>query len=387
MSGAEVVERVKELAPTIRDRAREAEALRRLPLETVKELKDIGIVRLLQPARYGGLEADPRYFYEACLAIGAACGSTGWVAGVVGVHPWQLALFPDQVQAEIWGDDPDTWVSSTYMPGGVLARTPGGFTLNGRWSFSSGCDHCGWVILGCVELKGEGEMPRMWNVVIPRSDYEIDDVWDTVGLRGTGSNDIVVKDLFVPDHRTLDLEAMFSWKSPGLEVNTGPLYKMPFAAMFANAITVAVIAMGEGMVAETIEYSKKRVSATWGKAIEDPYVLAAVGEAASDVAASRAQLLANIGEMYETVCAGKELSMDLRTRTRRDQVAGAQRTIAAIDACYDRAGAGAISMASPLQRLWKDAHTGRHHTIHSIEKSFAGWTLGAMGLPNTDRML
>lgn len=387
MNGADVVERVKELTPTIRGRAREAEDLRRIPIETVKDLRATGLVRLLQPARYGGLEEHPRHFYEACLAIAAACGSTGWVAGVVGVHPWQLALFPDQVQAEIWGDDPDTWVSSTYMPGGVLTRASGGFTLNGRWSFSSGCDHCSWVILGCMELQGEGEMPRMWNAVIPRSDYQIDDVWDTVGLRGTGSNDIVVKDLFVPEHRMLDLEAMFSWQSPGLEVNTGPLYRMPFAAMFANAITVSIVGMGEGIVAETLEYSKKRVSATWGKAIDDPYVLAAIGEAASDIAACRAQLLGNITEMYDTVCAGQELTMDLRYKVRRDQVAGSNRAINAIDACYDRAGAGAISMASPLQRLWKDAHTGRHHTVNSIEKSFAGWSLGAMGLPNTDRMI
>jgi 3-hydroxy-9,10-secoandrosta-1,3,5(10)-triene-9,17-dione monooxygenase len=387
MSEPEVLERVRELTPLLRERAAGAEKERRLPDQSVKELKDIGLMRLLQPKRYGGMEADPRVFYECLLAVAAACGSTGWVTGVVGVHPWQIALFDDRVQAEVWGDDPDTWVSSSYMPGGRMTPVDGGFTLNGRWSFSSGCDHCQWAILGVILDRGEGSNPEMWNVLIPSTDYRIEDVWQTMGLCGTGSNDIIVENLFVPEYRTIDLVKMFSWQSPGLEVNTSPLYRLPFATMFANAITGAIIGMAEGVLAENLEYTKARVSKSWGKATDDPYTVSALGRAACEVDACRMQLLRNIGDMYETAGRGQAITMDMRSRARRDQVQGTQRAIQAIDEIFDRSGAGTIMLSNPIQRLWRDAHAGRHHTVNSIDRSLHSYGMTVMGFNPTDVMI
>ena len=387
MSEVEVLERIRELTPLLRERAAATEDARRLPDESVKELKATGIVRLLQPKRFGGYEADPRLFYESLLAVAGACGSTGWVCGVVGVHPWQIALFPDKVQHEVWDDDADTWVSSSYMPGGRMTPTEGGYVLNGRWSFSSGCDHCQWVILGVMLDRGEGATPEMWNVLIPRSDYRIEDVWHTMGLCGTGSNDIIVEDLFVPAHRTIDLVKMFSWESPGLEVNTSPLYRLPFGTMFANAITGAIIGMAEGVLAENLEYTKARVSKSWGKASDDPYTVSALGRAASEVAACRQQLLRNIGDMYETALRGEPITMESRSTARRDQVQGTARAIAAIDDIFDRSGAGTISLANPIQRLWRDAHAGRHHTVNSVDRSLHSYGMTMMGFPPSDVMI
>ncbi len=387
MSEADVLDHIRDLAPLIRERAPEAEKERRLPDASVKELKDTGVMRLLQPKRYGGYEADPRLFYQCLLTVASSCGSTGWVTGVVGVHPWQIALFPDQVQAEVWGDDPDTWVSSSYMPGGRMTPTEGGFTLNGRWSFSSGCDHCQWAILGVILDHGDGNPPEMWNVLIPRSDYRIEDVWHTMGLCGTGSNDIVVEDLFVPAHRALNLVQMFSWESPGLDVNTSPLYRLPFATMFANAITGAIIGMAEGILAENLEYTKARVSKSWGKATEDPYTVSALGRAASEVDACRTHLLRNIGDMYDAASRGEAVTIEMRSRARRDQVQGTQRAISAIDEIFDRSGAGTIMLANPIQRLWRDAHAGRHHTVNSIDRSLHSYGMTVMGFNPTDVMI
>jgi 3-hydroxy-9,10-secoandrosta-1,3,5(10)-triene-9,17-dione monooxygenase len=387
MNEAQVLEAVRELTPLLRERAGDAEAARRLPEESVKELKATGLSRLLQPKRYGGIEADPRTFFECVMAVGSACGSTGWVSGVVGVHPWQIALFDDQAQQEIWGEDPDTWASSSYMPGGRMTAVPGGFQLNGRWSFSSGCDHCQWVILGCMLDRGEGAPPEMWNVLIPRGDYRIEDVWHVVGLCGTGSNDIIVEDLFVPEHRTINLVKMFSFESPGLALNTSPLYRLSFGSMFANAIAAAIIGMAEGVLAENIGYTKARVSKSWGKATDDPYTVAAIGRAASEVDACRIQLLRNIGDMYETATRGEPITIAMRSRTRRDQVQGCSRAIAAIDEIFDRSGAGTIMTANPIQRLWRDAHAGRHHTINSIDRSLHSYGMTAMGFNPSDVMI
>ncbi len=387
MSALDVLGNVRDLTPQIRERAGEAEQARRLPDQSVKDLKAAGVMRLLQPKRYGGYEADPRLFFEALLTIAAACGSTGWVTGVVGVHPWQIALFPDRVQAEVWGDDADTWTSSSYMPGGRMTPAPGGFTLDGRWSFSSGSDHCQWAILGVILDRGDGSAPQMWNVLIPRSDYRIEDVWHTVGLCGTGSNDIIVENLFVPEHRAIDLMKMFAWESPGLELNTSPLYRLPFGTMFSNAITGAIIGMAEGILAENIEYTKARVSKNWGKASDDPYTVAAIGRAASEIDACRTHLLRNIGEMYDTASRGEPITVEMRSRARRDQVQGSQRAITALDEIFDRSGAGTIMLSNPIQRLWRDAHAGRHHTVNSIDRSLHSYGMTALGFNPTDVMI
>ena len=387
MANEEVLEAVKALTPVLRERATEGEELRRLPDATVKEMKDTGFARLLQPRRYGGHEADPRSFFDAVLAMAGADGSAGWVSGVVGVHPWQIAHWDDKVQSEIWGDDPDTWVSSSYMPGGMLKPVDGGYRLSGRWSFSSGSDHCQWVILGTPVADSEGKVVGQRNTLLKRGEYVVEDVWDTVGLRGTGSNDIVVDDVFVPEYRTLDLVQMFTWTSPGLAVNTGPLYRLPFATLFAYAITGPIIGMAEGMLAETVEYTKQRVSKVWGKAVEDPYTIAAIGTAAREIEACRVLLFHRLGSMWDQVQAGQPLSMDERAAARRDQVLGSVRAVAAIDDIFDRSGAGAIMKANPMQRIWRDAHAARHHTVNSLERALFSYTNVLVGMNPTDPMV
>jgi 3-hydroxy-9,10-secoandrosta-1,3,5(10)-triene-9,17-dione monooxygenase len=386
-SDAEVLQRLHDLLPTLRERAAGAERDRRLPDETVRDLKAAGLARILQPKRYGGLEGDPAVFYDCVMTVASACGSTGWVCGVVGVHPWQIALFDDRVQQEVWGTDPDTWVSSSYMPGGRLTPAPDGFRLNGRWSFSSGSDHCEWAILGVMLDRGEGKGPEMWNVLIPRSDYRIEDTWHTMGLRGTGSNDVVVEDLFVPSYRAINLIDMFSWRSPGLAVSTGPLYRLSFGTMFSTAITAAIIGMAEGVLAEFVETTRARVSKSWGKASEDPHTLSALGRAASEIDACRMQLLGNVEAMHTTVQRGDHITLEDRSRARRDQVQGTARAVAAIDDLFDRSGAGVISDAHPMQRLWRDAHAGRHHTANSVDRSLQSYALQTLGQSPIDVLL
>lgn len=157
--GNEVLESVRALLPAIAERARNTDESRQVPEKTIRELVDAGVFRMLQPRRYGGLEGDPVDFYEVVRAISAVCCSTGWVASVLGVHPWQLGLFDRQAQDEVWGEDQDTLVSSAYAPVGRLTPVEGGYRLSGRWSFSSGCGHAAWALLGALGSSGRTAVP------------------------------------------------------------------------------------------------------------------------------------------------------------------------------------------------------------------------------------
>jgi 3-hydroxy-9,10-secoandrosta-1,3,5(10)-triene-9,17-dione monooxygenase len=382
----EVLGQVRDLLPDIRDRAPQGDANRRLPEATIKDLVATGLMRLLQPKRYGGLEGDPREFYESVMAIGTADGSAAWVAGVVGVHPWQIAGCDDRLQREIWGEDPDTLVSSTYMPAGVLTPVEGGYRLTGRWQYSSGSDHCQWVVLGTKIKQEDGSLTMGGPVWLPRQDYVIEDTWDTLGLRGTGSNDIIVDDVFVPAYRTLPV----TQQRPENFGNDGPLYALSFGNMFSTAITAPVLGLAQGMVDEALAFYATRESSAHGKALEkDPYTIAKIGEAAREVDACRLLLMRDFSEMYETVQAGGQVTMDQRIRTRRDQILGTARAVAAIDQLFDRAGAGVIASSHPMSRIFRDAHSARHHTANTpLEPSLFNYTVNAMGLgPGMDPLI
>jgi 3-hydroxy-9,10-secoandrosta-1,3,5(10)-triene-9,17-dione monooxygenase len=274
-----VIAAVTELLPAFRQRAQETEDARCVPAESVKALEETGFFRLLQPASAGGYEADPVTFLTAVRLIAGACGSTGWVASVVGVHPWQLALFPPQAQDDVWAAAPATRMSSSYAPTGRAKKVEGegevggGYQLDGRWSFSSGCDHATWVVLGGIVLDDEGKPVDFRTFLLPASDYTIDDVWDTVGLRGTGSNDIVVEGAFVPEHRSLSFTDVTRIACPDHRRNAGALYRIPFGSIFSCAITTPIIGMATGAYAAHVDYQRQRVRAAYvgQRSAEDPF--------------------------------------------------------------------------------------------------------------------
>ena len=262
-AGHEVIGGVRELLPVLRERAQETEDGRVVPADSIKSLEGTGFFRLLQPAAFGGFEADPLTFYTAVRLIASACGSTGWVASVLGVHPWHLGLFPAAAQQEVWGRDQATRSSSSYAPTGTAVTADGGHRVSGRWSFSSGCDHASWVFLGQIVTDAENRPVDFRTFLLPRSDYAIDDVWDTVGLRGTGSNDIVVDDVFVPEHRSLSFIDVSKLVVPGQELNHSAIYQLPYGSVFPYSISTPIIGMATGAYDAFVSHTRARVRAAY----------------------------------------------------------------------------------------------------------------------------
>jgi 3-hydroxy-9,10-secoandrosta-1,3,5(10)-triene-9,17-dione monooxygenase len=364
----DVASRIEQAGPELAELAWENERLGKLSARTVEIIRSAGVMRILQPIDHGGLGGTPAQFAEAVMTTARFDGSAGWVCGVVGVHPWEVALFSPKLGDDIWGQNRDTWIASPYTPTGIAEPVEGGYRLTGRWQFSSGTDHSDWVFLGALLGDGNGrpEMPpRAMHLILPRAEYEIiDDSWDVIGLLGTGSKDVVVKDIFIPEYRSVFHEDVASGAAAVRQGLENPIYKLPFSAIFPVGITSAIIGMAEGALEAHGAYQRDRVSAAGSKLRDDPYSAYFTGEAAAEIHASRAQLLSGINWAYEQVLAGNEISFEDRSKIRRNQIRCAWRATAAIDAIYARSGGNASRRTNSIQRFWRDAHVGLNHFIH-----------------------
>jgi len=384
-----LIQRARDLVPVLIDRVRMADELRRVPEVTIADFKTAGFFRMVQPRRFGGLEVDPGTFFEVQMTLASACPSSAWVMAVVGVHSWQLALFPERAQLDVWGNDHEALISSSYAPTGRIERADGGYRVSGRWSYSSGCDHCTWVFLGGFVPPPEPGLPaEMRTFLLPRSAYRIEDNWHVMGLKGTGSKDIVVDGAFVPEHRTHRLIDGFRRKSPGHEVNAAPLFRIPFGQIFVRAVTTSSLGITQGALDAFLGIARDRIAASDGtKASQDPMVQHACAEAEAVIDEGRLVLFRNMEELMEQARAGEDMPVDRRVKFRYDASRIVQRCVDAVDGLFAAAGGRALFQDHPVQRFFLDIHSARAHFASNPDKP--GRNLGGvhLGQKNTDLFL
>ncbi|MGH7933987.1 MAG: hypothetical protein ACREQN_12600 [Candidatus Binataceae bacterium] len=386
-----LIDRAKALAPVLRERAAETNQLRRLPDATWRDFIDTGIVRGLQPARWGGGELHPREFYSAIIEVAHAEGCAGWVAGIIGVHPWQTALYPRETQEEIWGADPTVMNSSSYAPTGTAERVHGGYRLSGRWSFSSGCDHCGWVNLGAIaggiEINGR-QLPDFRSYLLPRKDYRIDDNWQVAGLAGTGSKDIVVGNAFVPSHHSIShWDLAFGRPMPGWELNPAPLYRLPFAVVFINTLSAAVLGASAGFLDDWIESGRTRKGGLGLKVAEDPYSHKLVAEASYTIKSASLKFLNDCDEMMESACGGGSFTLERRAELRYNATRSAELASRAVERLFEAGGGHAIFLNHPLQRRYQDIKGMMHHAAMNANPAARLYGSAQLGVPILDMFL
>lgn len=386
MTPEEYLDRVRALLPAVKERVPRAEELRRLPEETFADFQEAGLFRCIQPKRWQGFELDPGTFYQAIVETSAVCASTGWILGVVGVHNWHLALFAPQAQEDVWGEDTDVQMSTSLAPTGKVERVAGGFRLSGRWSFSSGCDYCEWAALGGVAPPAEaGAPPDARMFLLPRRDYAIDDNWHVIGLCGTGSKDIVVTDAFVPDYRTHSYLDAFHLRNPGAVLNDGPLYKLPFGAIFPNSISAPAIGAAMGALAAFREQAQARINLRDGSRLaEDPIMQLRLAESAAEIDGAYNRMLGNMIEMMRLARAGQEIPLARRARYRWDSSKAVDWSLRAIDRLMEASGGRGIFLNNPVQRAWRDVHAIRAHAGNNPERAAAVFGRSEFGLPPTD---
>jgi 3-hydroxy-9,10-secoandrosta-1,3,5(10)-triene-9,17-dione monooxygenase len=380
---SELIERARQMVPALKARARQTTADHKIPDETIAEMQAAGFFRILQPKRWGGFEMHPNVFFEVQKLLAEGCMSTGWVYGVVGGHPYELALFHDEAQREVWGEDDSVLVASSYQPVGKVERAEGGFYLSGRWGFSSGADHCQWVLLGAmIPPLQEGDPPDMRTFLIPRKDYEIDYTWDTFGLQGTGSQDVVVARAFVPEYRTHKAIDGFLCQNPGQAENTAPLFRLPWAQLFLRLVSTAALGGTRAAIKAAIEIAQSRVSTNTGKAAKaDPILQSAIATAYAQLDEMEVVLRRNFDEAMAIVSDGGELSIERRQLYRFQSASVVRRCAALVDALLPLLGGRAIYMHSPIIQPWLDLNAARAHVANDPNNMAPDLVNGLMGIP------
>ena len=377
------------LLPALRERAHATAELGQLPPATLSAMQAAGFFRIMQPARYGGFELDPQVFFKVQMILAEACMSTAWVLGVVAIHNWQLGLFDDRAQADVWGEDDATLISSSYMPVGKVEHVDGGYKLSGHWGFSSGSKHCQWAFLGgIVPPKSKGEAPDYRTFLVPIEDYEIVENWNVSGLEGTGSHDIVVVDAFVPEYRTHRSVDGFKCNSPGNTVNDHYIFRLPFGQIFVRAVSSSSIGCLKGVVDNYIAVNKDRVGLSDGnKVATDPDAQMALADAVATVDECQTIMFRNFDAMVEAAISGVQSPMDDRIKMRFDAALVSRKCTAAINQMFIACGAQGIFRDHPLNRAWLDINAGRTHVANNPFKF--GRNLGGtmMGGQNSDFFL
>lgn len=357
----ELMARARALLPLIKSQVENNDLQRDVAPQVIAALKEAGLYKLFQPAAWGGYETDPRAFYEVQNIIAEACASTAWVFGVHSVQAFLLSMMDRQAQADVWGDDSNSLMSSSFQPVGKVQAVDGGYRISGRWTFSSGSSHAQWVLLGSlVPPTAEGKPPHMRLFLLPRADYEIIDTWHTIGLKGTGSNDIVVSDAFVPAYRTHQ-------PSPGIlptvtDTHLAPLYRLPWLYVFTSTVSNLAIGTARGALNAFLEIERVRVSSLTGKAgKEDPAVHSVAARLGAEIDAMDAMYKRHIERMFGHIHRGEEMSLPDGLMQRTQLTSVVRKLAAIVDEMLLLLGGRGIRLDSPLTRIWLDLCAARAH--------------------------
>ena len=379
---AELLKRAEALVPVLRERAGKAEELRRMPDETIEDLHRTGLFRILQPKRVGGSELPFRAIVELVATIGRGDGSTAWVLANLAAHHWLLGMWSPRAQDEIWGESPDNLIGSALIfPRGRAHRVDGGYRLSGRWPFSSGVDAAAWNLIGAIVQDPEAGTAEPRIFVLPARDYTIIDTWHVIGLGGTGSKDVAVDDVFVPEYRSIAVREITGGPNPGSAVNHSVLYQLPAISLFAFCIAGVSLGIAEGAIEYFVETMRTRTSYYTGRSLADFVTLQVhLAEATAMTDAARAVMLSDCDEAERVVADGGMPSLDQRARYRRDGAYAATLCTKAVDLLFAATGGGAIYARNPLQRAFRDVHAANAHYNLNWDINGAMYGRVALGL-------
>jgi 3-hydroxy-9,10-secoandrosta-1,3,5(10)-triene-9,17-dione monooxygenase len=377
----EAIARARALVPALRSRAAAAEAARAMSAETVADLHASGLIRTLQPKRWGGMEFDYVAYVDFPMELARGDASVGWNLANLQIHHWMLSLYDERAQEEVWGADPAMLIASGIaFPQGQGRRADGGFVVGGKWNFSSCVNIAEWNMLAVTVKDGDRAVDHRM-CLLHKSQYQVIDDWKVMGMRSTGSMTATAKDVFVPEYKALCMyDTRGGGTFPGARVNANPAYRVSANALLGHGIGACAVGNARAALELSVEAVKQRSTSYTGAKMRDfQAVQLRIGAAAAKIDAAQLILRNDCIEGQEL--AARKLVPDTlkKLAMKRNLALAVGLCTEAVDALHAMAGANGIYEAAPLERIFRDAHSLAGHFSFSFDAQASAWGLAALG--------
>jgi len=376
-SSEEISRRIAAIAPILAENAEACVRARSVVPASMQAMIEAGLFRIVQPAKVGGYELDLRIQYDAVTAVSQICPSSGWILMVMGAHHFCLGAWPEQAQQQVFGGKTDGLVSGTLAWQGKARQVDGGYRVDGRWQFCSGVDRSTWVILGCADAESGG--PGV-HVVVPRDQIVIDDTWYVLGMEGTGSKDVIAKDLFVPADMAVDTRELMKGSSPHTLCHRTNLFRVSADSILSGSVPAAILGSAKFALEKFIERTRERRAIVTGarKAEHGPTQLR-LAESMAEVQCAEllvrdaAELMGAVGQSGEGAT-----DMGYRARVKWQAAYAAELCRRAVSRLFAGSGAHGVYHSSLLQAAFRNVNVGAQHA--SIDFDTSGELYGRMRL-------
>ena len=382
-----LLERAREVARLAAEQAQAIEQQRRLPDELMQAMKDSELLRVLQPAHWGGYERDLRTFVRVATEIAKGDTSTGWVYCILGIHYFWISYVEPALQEEIWGKDSSVMMADSFAPTGTAQEVSGGYRLNGQWSFLSGLWCSDWIAVG-ARVAPQPDAPAEWTMMfVPKSDYRLDDRWHVVGLQGSDSNTVVVENAFVPHQRVYWLErAERTGISPGQQLHPNALYQLPFIPTLGVALLPTAIGSARSAITHFQEWTRTRAPVYGPGETPLPGTASAhiaLAEATTTVEALEGLMMQNTDELVtEYGQPGRVPSAQERAKYYAWRSYIVRQSARVVNRLFELSGGRSLYLQHPLQRIWRDLHAVSQHIALHYEAGLEAYGRTLVGLPS-----
>lgn len=383
-----LVDRARSLYALIRDNAATTEDARRVPEANIDALRAAGLLRVSTPRRYDGFEANLRTTIAVSGEVARACGSTGWVTALLNMCSWVVGLYPQRVQEEIFGANPDARICAVVAPRANTRKVAGGYVVSGRWPWASACLHSQWAALGIPVVDDAGQTVDQGFALIPMSELTIEDTWFSVGMRGTGSNTLVGKDVFVPAHRVMSLTGAIEGRYL-TEHRDEALYRAAFMPVLVMILVgpplglarAALDCFGEQMPSRGIIYT------SYERQIDAPVTHEQIAEAAMLIDSAHLHAFRAADDIDAWAADGRYPDLTARARARMDCSRAVHYAREAVNLLVSASGGSAFGEHNPLQRIWRDINTASLHGILTHRTNLEMYGRILLGLPQNSPLI
>jgi alkylation response protein AidB-like acyl-CoA dehydrogenase len=341
------------------------------------------------PKRFGGYQTSIRTYIDVMTELGRGCGSTAWVASLINVCAWLAALFPERAQRDVWGSNPDAWAAGSLAPQGIATPVEGGWRVNGRWPWASGALHAQWAACG-IHMKNErGEMANLGLSLTPMSEMDVEDTWFMAGMKGTGSNTIVAKDVFVPEHRFLPYPQAFAG-TYRTEFTDEVVYRVAFVPVTVLILAGAQLGVARAALDHAIAASGRRgiTHTNFATQKESAGFQMQVAEASMKIDTALLHAARAADDLDRAAAEGRVMDLTARARVRMDTSLVAKYCREAVEVLVAAHGTSSLADSNRMQRLWRDVHTASHHAITEWQVNLEIYGKALLGVePNISHLI